>query len=150
MSLTVQYSNLGTKPPKAHQSIRAMAEITVIVNEDADLAEFFIVGAVSADQIIAIAQHHLGFRMRKHLVVMTETELHLLDSSSLAQIANAFREVEHGRFCGRTAVVVSSAADAVIPKLFAAISTDVVGRQEVFKITLSRDEALSWLSKNVA
>ncbi len=146
----MQYSNLGTKPPKAHQSIRTMAEITVIENEDADLAEFFVVGAVSADEIIAIAQHHPGFRMRKHLVDMTKTEFHLLGSSSLAQIANAFREVEHGRFRGRTAIVVSSAADAVIPKLFAAISTGSVGRQEVFKITLSRDEALSWLSENVA
>jgi sirohydrochlorin ferrochelatase len=127
-----------------------MTEITVIENEAADLAEFFVVGAVSADEIIDIAQYHPGFRMRKHLVDMTETELHLLDSSSLAQIANAFREVEHGRFRGRTAIVVSSAADAIIPKLFAAISTGSVSRQEVFKITLSRDEALSWLSENVA
>ena len=146
----MQYSNLGTKPPDAHRSIGAMAEITVIENADADLAEFFVVGAVSADEIIAVAQYHSGFRMHKHLVDMTEAQLHFLDSSSLTQIANAFMKVEPGRFRGRTAIVVSSAMEAAIPKLFAAISTGSVGRQEVFKITLSRDEALSWLSENVA
>ena len=47
-----------------------MAEITVVENAVADLAEFVVVGAVSADEIIAIAQNHPGFRMRKHLVDM--------------------------------------------------------------------------------
>ena len=125
-----------------------MAEITVIENADADLAEFVIVGAVSADEIIGIAQNHPGFRMRKHLVEMTETEFHLLDNSGLTQIANAFSEIEHGRLRGRTAIVVSSKLDALIPELFSVISTVSAGRPEVFKITLSRDEALSWLSEN--
>ena len=127
-----------------------MAEITVVENAVANLAEFVVVGAVSADEIIAIAQNHPGFRMRKHLVDMTKTGFHLLDSSGLTQIAHAFRENEHGRFRGRTAIVVSSNVDAVIPKLFSIISKKYVGLQEDFKITLSRDEALSWLSEHDA
>ena len=127
-----------------------MAELTVIENAVADLAQFVVVGAVSADEIIAIAQNHPGFRMRKHLVDMTETSFHLLDKSGLTQISNVFTGLEHGRFRGRTAIVVSSNVDSAIPKLFAVISTKSVGRQEVFKITLSRDEALSWLSENDA
>ncbi len=146
----MQYSNLGTKPPDAHRSIGAMAEITVTKNAEADLAEFIVVGAVNADEIIAIAQNHPDFKKRKHLVDMSKTDFHLLDSSGLTQIANAFREIEHGRFRGRTAIVVSSNVDAKIPKLFSIISKKSVDRQEDFKITLSRDEALSWLSEHDA
>ena len=127
-----------------------MAEITVIENSDADLTEFLVVGAVSADEIILIAQKHPGFGMRKHLVDMTETKFHLLEASGLTRIAAAFKEVEHDRLGGRTAVVVSSEMDAAIPNLFAAISAVSVDRQEVFKITSSRNDALSWLSKDVA
>ncbi len=123
-----------------------MAEITVIEDTDADLAEFVVVGTVSANDIIAIAQDHPGFRMRKHLVDMTSTNFHLLDSPGLTQIANAFKELESDRTGGRTAVVVSSGVGKIFPNLFSLISTQSAGRPELFKITLSRDEALSWLS----
>ena len=123
-----------------------MAEITVIEDPEAEFAEFVVVGTVSANDIIAIAQDHPGFRMRKHLVDMTRTDFHLLDSPELTQIATAFRELESDRTGGRTAVVVSSEVHKIIPNLFSLISSQSAGRPEQFKITLSRDEALSWLS----
>lgn len=125
-----------------------MAETTVIQHTESELAEFVVDGTVSADEIIAIAQNNPSFAMRRHLVDMTKTGFHLLDNTCLFKIAEAFKELEQGRVHGRTAVLVSSDADAKIPKLFAAISEGKVGRKEAFKITSSRDKALSWLFDN--
>ena len=121
-----------------------MAEIKVIENAAAGLAEFRVIGEVSAEEIIAVAREHAAFAMPRHLVDMTESGLHLLDRSALAHVAHAFRELERGRH-GRTAVLVSSMVNAVVPKMFSVISERDAGREETFKITLSRDDALSWL-----
>ena len=128
-----------------------MAEITVTEVADNDLAEFVVVGTVSAGDIIAIARDHPGFRMRKHLVDMSNANFHSLDSVGLTRIADAFKEVETGRTGrtdGRTALVVSSHQNRLIAELFSVISTRLAGRPEKFQITSSRDDALSWLSEN--
>ena len=125
-----------------------MAEISVIEHADSELAEFVVVGAVSATEISGISEVHSAFMRRKHFVDMTEATFFNLDSAGLLQIARAFKKAETSRRGGRTAIVVSSELNSLIPKLFAAISTDKVGRNEGFNITISRDEALLWLTDN--
>ena len=84
--------------------------------------------------------------MRKHLVDMSNTNFHSLDSAGLTRIADVFKEVEVGRTDGRTAIVVSSYQNRLIAELFSVISLAV--RPEKFQITSSRDDALSWLSES--
>lgn len=123
-----------------------MPKIRVNENTVADLAEFTIVGEVQADDIIAIAEKHPAFRMRKHLVDMTKADIHLLDSSGLTRIAYGLKKMDRDRHRGRTAIVVPSKLETVIPYMFSLISKKQARREEVFMITLSRDDALSWLS----
>ena len=124
-----------------------MAEITVKEHTADNIAEFVVTGPVSADEIIAIAEKHSAFKLRRHLVDMTGTNFYLLDSAALARIAESFKLAEQNRPSGRTAIVVPPDFRKVIPQLFSFISNEA-GREEVFKITMSRDEAWSWLSAN--
>ncbi len=124
-----------------------MAEISVSEDAETDLAIFVIDGVISADEMMALPQDFPGFQKARHLVDMTKTDFHLLDSSSLKQVAEVFAERGRGRPNARTAVLVSSDVDATIVKLYTEITSDMAGGQVAFKVTSSRDEALTWLAE---
>ena len=92
-----------------------MAEITVNVDPANDLAFFVVKGIVSADEIIAVAREQASFKMAKHLVDMTEADLHLLDVSNLTAITEVFSKFDNIRSGGRTAGTPSCSPFSTTP-----------------------------------
>lgn len=129
------------------RTAEAMAEITVSEDAEADLAIFVIYGVISADEMLAVPQDSPSFSKARHLVDMTKADFHLLDSSGLSKIAEAFAERGRIRPDARTAVLVSSDVNATIVKLYTEITSGMTGSETAFKVTSSRDDALAWLSE---
>ena len=123
-----------------------MATITDHVDDASGIAFFEVAGAVSADDMIAVARERPSFRAARHLVDMTKASFHLLDSDSLRAIAEAFTDRDHNRPDGQTAILVSSNMAGTIASLYAALSANAGGNPIAYNVTSSRSAALAWLS----